>query len=179
MRHSCITMQSNAFFCDFFCLTHTTFTMSFGLSCVEVCTKLQIRTKKISTVTPEQTKISIRKFRFFFFSFCCKPPLSKIYHTFVDMNILSSFLFIALCLLLVGWGESTTSAPTSQPTQARTFDSVVYDLNDEEELQHVWLEIGFTFLNDQDWLQITTKESTLNPLNDTDVGVFILSLIHI
>ena len=64
-----------------------------------------------------------------------------------------------------------TLSPTCSPTGH--FDNIVYDLRKEEELQHTWLEIGFTFLNDQIWTEIETKGEDLNLNNDTKIAVFI------
>ena len=58
-------------------------------------------------------------------------------------------------------------------TEAQAYENVVLNLQNNHEMNHTWLEIGFTFLDDQNWLEITTKETSLNPSNSTNMSVFI------
>jgi hypothetical protein len=80
------------------------------------------------------------------------------------MSVLSTpqFLSCALWLLISDFALA-----------ANPFTSVVSNLQTQLELDHVWLEMGFTFLDDQGWLDISTKETGLNPNNATNMVVFI------
>ena len=81
------------------------------------------------------------------------------------------FITWVLCVVL-SVGE-VNSVPTMQPTETTDYDRVVVDLLTNQEMEHTWLEIGFTFLDDQNWLEITTKETDLNPNNAKNMSVFI------
>jgi hypothetical protein len=49
----------------------------------------------------------------------------------------------------------------------------VFDLLDDSNVDHNWMEIGYTNLNDVSWTEIETTEDTLNPNNDKDMSVFL------
>ena len=78
------------------------------------------------------------------------------------------------------YSSEPSSRPSGVPSAFRTAPSVdappiplTYDMLLHEEMNHYWMEIGFTVLNDFEWTDISTTVLDFNANGDKNVTIFI------
>ena len=69
-------------------------------------------------------------------------------------------------------GVPSAFQPVSPPVEVQSLPAT-YDMLLHEDMNHIWLEIGYTILNDYEWTDVTTSVQNFNANGDGDKNVSI------